>query len=137
MDYNYKYLIDDKELHNFDKKLYLIPNDIKQKIYYDYFDPIIKAHKLADELILQLKSKNSIKLDIIDILPLLNLVLENEYAIEYLNKNYYHLDTYLYQKINYFKKLYDQIIKRKIKNFILIDDPIQDFALSWLTYLYH
>ena len=130
-------LFDDIDLNKFEKNLTLIPDDIKREIYEDYFEPIIKARKLCDELVFQLNSINSIKLNIIDILPLLNLVLENKYAIEYLYNNYYYKDTITGEKINYFKILYEKIIKNKDKNFILINNPIEDFALSWLMHLYH
>lgn len=130
-------LFDDIELNNIDKKILLIPEDVKKKIYNDHFKLIIQSRELCDLLLIELKSKKSNNLDISDLFPLLSNVLLNEYAIEYLYNNYYYYDESTKEKNNFFKKLYDKIIKNNGKNFILIDDPIKDFALSWLMYMYH
>jgi hypothetical protein len=130
-------LFDDIKLNNIDKNLSLIPEDIKKKIYNDHFKLIIQSRELCDLLLIELNSDKCINLDISDLFPLLSNVLINEYAIEYLYNNYYHYDESTKKKNNYFKKLYDKIIKNNNRNFILIDNPIEDFALSWLMYMYH
>ena len=133
----YNPIFDDKELNKLDRNLTLIPYDIKKDIYINYFQPIINAKKICDKLFYELKSINSKKLNIIDILPLLYLILNNKYAIDYLYNNYYYYDEYSNTKINIFKNLYDKIIINNNRNFILLSDDVKDFAQSWLMYLYH
>jgi len=130
-------LFDESEVTNFNKNLLLkIPDDIKKDIYIQYFEPIIDAQELCNLLLNELKSEKCIKLDISDLFPLLKKVLDNKYSIEYLYNNYYYYDEYTKKENNYFKQLYN-FYKNNGKNFILIKDPIEDFALSWLMYLYH
>lgn len=126
-------LFDDIELYKIDNNYILIDNEIKNKIYNKNLLP----NKLCINLLINLKSKNSYNLDVNDILPLLRIILDDKESINYLYNNYYHIEKNSTNKINYFKNLYDKIIKNKEKNFVLINDPVKDFALSWLMYLYH
>jgi hypothetical protein len=129
-------LFNDKQFNNIDKNLLLLPDDLKKNIYIEYFEPIIEAHKLCNQLISLLTSQSSRQLDKDPIVPILTLVLDNKLAIEYLNENYFFVDDYNNKKQNIFKKLYDQIIINNKKNFIHYD-LVDDFALSWLYYMYH
>jgi hypothetical protein len=130
-------LIDDKILNNIDKNFQIIPDSIKTKIYSEHYEPILNGKKLGDDLIVKLKSHNSCNLNIVDICPILTIVLDNKYAIDYLIENYLYIDEHTGKKYNYFKILYNQIIINNKKNFINISSDIEDFALSWLMYLYH
>lgn len=129
-------LFNDKQLNNIDNNLFLLPDDLKKKIYIEYFEPIIEAQKLCNKLISLLHAKSSRQLDKDPIVPILTLILDNKWAIEYLNENYFFVDEYNNKKQNIFKILYNQIIINKKKNFIYFD-IVTDFALSWLHYLYH
>lgn len=126
-------IFDDIELNKIDKNFILIDNKTKNKIYNDNSLP----NNFCTNLLINLKSKKSSSLDVADILPILRIILDDKQSIDYLYKNYYHNDYSTNNKINYFKILYDKIIKNNNRNFILIKDPVEDFSLSWLMHLYH
>jgi hypothetical protein len=121
-------IFDDIELNKIDKNFILIDNKTKNKIYNDNSLP----NNFCTNLLINLKSKKSSSLDVDDILPILRIILDDKQSIDY-----YHIDNYTNTKINYFKILYDRIIKNNNRNFILIKDPVEDFSLSWLMHLYH
>ena len=125
----------DVQLNNIDKNLYLLPDDLKRNIYIEYFEPIFKAQELSNKLITLLSTKSSRECDIQPIVPILTLILDNQYAIEYLLEKYFFHDEYN-KKRNLFKILYEQIIINKKRNFINFD-IVSDFALSWLHIMYH
>ena len=126
-------IFDDIELNKIDKNFILIDNETKNKIYNKNLLP----NNFCKNLLINLKSQKSKNLDISDIIPILRIILDDKLSINYLYNNYYHVDYFTKNKINYFKNLYDKIIKNNDKSFILIKDPVEDFALSWLMYLYH
>jgi hypothetical protein len=126
-------IFNDKKLNNFDNYLTLIPDDVKRNIYENFFSP----KKLINELLDELNSISCKQLEIKKIVPLLKIVLENKMAFDYFYNQYYYLCPYSNKKSNFFRLLYDQIILKKKKNFIKIQDPLEDFCLSWLMYLYH
>jgi hypothetical protein len=126
-------IFDDIELNKIDKNFIVIDNETKIEIYNKHLSP----NKLCNNLLINLKSQKSCNLDISDIVPILRIILDDKESINYLYNNYYHIDNYTKKKINYFKDLYNKIIKNTDKNFTLIKDPVEDFALSWLMYLYH
>lgn len=128
-------LYQDEYLNNIDKNLYLLPDDLKRNIYIEYFEPICKAQDLCNKLIILLSGKSSRQLDIKPIVPLLTLILDNKYAVEYLLENYIFEYT-IYNKKNIFKILYEEIIINKKRNFINFD-IVSDMALSWLYRMYH
>jgi hypothetical protein len=120
-----KTLDDTTELHKLDKYIYEIPDDIKRKIYEEYFEPTIQAEELCNQLLEKLTTENSYQLSTKDILPFIEKILQNKIAISHL------------RKINStFSILYKQIIIEKKRNFILLL-PSNDIAMSWLCYLYH
>ena len=126
-------IFDDIKLNLIDKNFILINNETKNKI----FNKNQLPNKLCTNLLKNLKSNKSINLDISDILPILRIILDDKESIDYLYKNYYHIDYYTNNKINYFKNLYNKIYVNNDKNFIFLNDPVKDLALSWLMYLYH
>jgi len=126
----------DVELNNIDKNFYLLPDDLKRNIYIEYFEPTIKAQELSNKLITLLSTKSSREGDIEPIVPILTLILDNQYAIEYLLENYFFYDEHTNKKRNLFKILYEKIIINKERNFINFD-IVNDFAQSWLHIMYH
>jgi hypothetical protein len=118
-------IFDDALLNKFDKNLYEIPDDVKRKIYTDYFQPQIESEELCKELLINLKTHKSYILCIEDIIPYIKKILKNELAIKYLIKN---------NKI--FEDLYTDIVIHNKKNFIHLGKE-EDLALSWLFMLYH
>jgi hypothetical protein len=132
-------IFNDVELNNFNHNLYLIPDDIKKSIYFDYFypnEPKVVAIKISHSLLEELNSYECKKLDKTNLVPFLKKVIENEMAVKYMYNNYCHHNIYDGKKYNYFKSLYDKIIIKKEKNYENLNE-IDDFALSWLVYLYH
>ena len=129
----------DVELNNFDKGLYLIPDDVKKNIYFDYFypnEPEVIAKKLCDLLLEELNSSECKKINIENLVPILEKVLENEFAIKYMYNDYCYHDKYSGKNYNYFQIFYDKIIIKKEKNYVNLSE-IHDFAFSWLFNLYH
>jgi len=132
-------IFDDKELNEFEKKLFIIPDDIKKNIYYDYFypnEPRVIASKLCDELLNEIDSFKHTTCNTTKLSLILTKVLENNLAIEYLYNNYCYYDKYNNTKRNYFRIVYDKIIINKEKNYINFNE-VDDFALSLLSYIYH
>lgn len=125
MNYTNNPIFDDKTLNKLDKNIYEIPQDVKTKIYKEYFEPEIEAEKLCDKLLFELKSIDSNNLVIRGILPLLEEVLQNKLAINILIK-----------KDKNFEMLYNDLCIQNKKNFINLN-LTHDFALSWLMTLYH
>jgi hypothetical protein len=128
MDKEIKNIFDDEKLHEFDSNLTLIPDELKNDIYEKYFYPI----RIVKVLLEELESHESKILNIINLLPILRIVLKDEIAVNYLYKNYLYISPYHDYKKNIFKELYDDIIINKIKHFVLVEDPVEDFALTWV-----
>jgi hypothetical protein len=126
-------IFDDKELNKIDKNLSLLPDDLKCDIFQKYFYP----NRLVLDLLEELNSNRCHRLNYEKLLPLLTNVLQDKLAIDYLYNNY----TFRYSEncisVNCFKQLYDQIIINNNRNFVLIENPIGDFCLSWLMRMYH
>lgn len=125
MNYTNNPIFDDKTLNKLDKNIYEIPQDVKTKIYKEYFEPQIIAENLCDKLLIELNSVESRNLVIRGILPLLEELLQNKLAINILIKNN-----------NIFEMLYNDLCIQNKKNFINLS-LMHDFALSWLMTLYH
>jgi hypothetical protein len=123
------------ENENENNLLSLLPYDLKRDIYEKYFYP----NRLVLDLLEELQSNYCQRLDIIHLLPILRNVLEDKLAIDYLLKEYEYIYPGVpppYYKQNIFKNLYNDIIINKRKYFILLKDPIEDFALSWVHFMY-
>ena len=105
--------LDDIEIIVFNEK-----NNSKssEKIINELLDNSI-SEELCKDLINQLDSRDCVILDITHLSPLLELVLHNKYATNYLYNNYYYYDKYQNKKINIFKKLYNELVVEKRKNF--------------------
>ena len=102
-----------------------LPEDIKIKIYKEYFYPKIVAEDLCNKILREVDTFNCVKLQTEYLVPILKDVLKNKLCIEILLK-----------KNSVFQHLYHYIIISKKKNFIHMD-AINDFALSWCMMLYH
>ena len=124
-------ILDDIELKQIDENLYTITEEVKQNLKDKYL-----SDELCKKLTTELNSHECINLDIIYLSPIVELVLKNKYAVNYLYNNYYYFDKYQNKKINIFKNLYDKLIVEKKKNFINCT-LVNDFALSWLHIIYH
>lgn len=124
----------DNLLNEMDKKFTLLPDDLKRKIYMDYFKAGIDIQDLCNNLIEILQSSSCQRLEIELVVPILTKILDDKLAIEYLYNNYCYTEKH-YSK-NIFKLLYDQLVINKKKNFVNLS-LVDDFALSWLFYMYH
>ena len=122
-------IIENIELNKFEKNLFLLPDDLKKHIYKLFFEPTLLAYEIVNNFLEKLESKKSIVLDISDILPLIEIILNNNLCIQKLYYSYFIIDPYTKFKINYFKILYDKIIKNNKRNFILLNKK-EDLALS-------
>ena len=125
-------IFNDIELHKLDPNLCLLPDDLKRDIYEKYLYP----NRLVLDLLEELNSHECKTLNIINLHPILQKVLKDELAIEYLLENYLYICPYSEYRKNIFKSLYDDIIINKKKHFVLIEDPIEDFALTWICIMY-
>ena len=125
-------LFNDKELHKIDPNLTLLPDELKRDIYEKNLYP----NRLVYDLLEELKSNESAKLDTIKLRPILQRVLKDKLAIDYLLNNYIYTCPYNDDKRNLFKELYEYFIINKNKQFVLIQDPVEDFALTWVHYMY-
>ena len=123
-------IFNDKKLHDLDPNLTLLPFELKRDIYTKYFYP----NRLVIDLLEELESNECKTLNIINLFPILQKVLKDDLAIEYLLDNYVYICPYY--KSNIFKKLFEDIIIDNKKYFKLIIDPVEDFALSWLHIMY-
>lgn len=124
-------ILDDIELNLIDENLYTITEEVKQNLQDKYL-----SDELCKKLTTELNSHECINLDIFYLSPIVELVLKNKYAVNYLYNNYYYFDKYQNKKINIFKNLYDELVIKKKKNFINFT-LVNDFALSWLHIMYH
>jgi hypothetical protein len=105
------------------KFLSRLPEDIQNTIHYEHVRPDL----ILTELNQILKSEESKKLNCEALYYYLkNVVLTNPIVVENLISN-----------DEIFKIVYDKHITREEKNFVLIKDPIESMAQSWLMYLYH
>jgi hypothetical protein len=125
-------IFNDEELNKIDSNLCLLPDELKRDIVEKHFYP----NRLVVDLLKELESHESKTLNIINLLPILRKVLEDPLAIAYLLENYIYTSPYYNYKKNIFKELYDSIIINKNKTFVLIEDPVEDFALNWLFTMY-
>jgi hypothetical protein len=98
-----------------------LPEDLKKKIYIDYFGSIYIFNKFINE---RLKMYESVRLDHCKIINIIPFIINNQTITEYLLKNN-----------NEFRLIYDDHKNGK-KNFKLMDWT-NSFAISWLYYLYH
>lgn len=126
-------IFDDEKLNKIDPNLCLLPDELKRDIYEKYFYP----NRLVLDLLEELESHESKTLNINNLFPILRQVLQDPIAVKYLLENYLYMSPYYnnYNK-NIFKDLYDDIIINKIKHFVLITDPVEDFALTWVFRMY-
>jgi hypothetical protein len=132
MEIEIKKLFDDKVLNELDPNLTLLPNELKRDIFEKYFYP----NRLVLDLLDELQSHECKLLDTKNLVPILGNVLKDNLAVKYLYENYiFKLPSSSYKQ-NIFKKLYDDIIVNKIKYFVLITDPVEDFALMWVFTMY-
>lgn len=89
-------------------------------------------YELADEIIQYVHSIECIRLEYIKLAALLELVIYNEKVVDILKKTpIIKTDTQVCFNIQY-----TNFINKK-KNFVLLKNPMEDFALSWLHSLYH
>jgi len=98
-----------------------LPEDLKKKIYIDYFGSIYIFNKFINE---RLKMIESVKLNYCKIINIIPFIINNKTIVEYLLENN-----------NEFRLTYNDHINGK-KNFKLMDWN-NSIALSWLYYLYH
>lgn len=98
-----------------------LPEDLKKKIYIDYFGSIYIFNKFINE---RLKMYESIRLDYCKIINIIPFIINNQTIIKYLLLNN-----------SEFRLIYNDHIDDK-KNFKLMDRT-NSLALSWLYYLYH
>ena len=125
-------LFDDKEINKIDPNFCIIPDELKRDILIKYIYP----NRLVYDLLEELESNESKTLNIIHLLPILRNVLQDKLAVEYLLQNYLYTCPYQNIKSNIFKNLYEDIIIYKNKHFVLLNDPVEDFALTWVHYMY-
>lgn len=98
-----------------------LPEDLKKKIYIDYFGSIYIFNKFINE---RLKIYESVRLNYCKIINIIPFIINNHTIIQYLLVNN-----------SEFRNTYNDHIDGK-KNFKLMDRT-NSFALSWLYYLYH
>lgn len=124
-------LFHDIDLHVIDEKFSVFSEEAKQNLVDIYL-----SEKLCNTLMTELNTLESIQLNYIQLASVLELVLQNNRAINYLYNNYCYYDKYQNIKINIFKNLYDELVVEKKKNFVNLS-LVNDFALSWLHKMYH
>jgi hypothetical protein len=125
-------IFNDIELHKIDPNLCLLPDDLKRDIIEKYLYP----NRLVLDLLEELNSHECKTLNTVNLLPILQKVLKDELAIQYLLENYLYICPYSENRKNIFKSLYNDIIVNQVKHFVLIHDPIENFALTWLITMY-
>lgn len=91
------------------------------------------AKQICNEFIRELESEESRKLNMIFLLPLVEKIINNKYAINYLDNEFNELDQI---KCKIFTYLYKQIIIDNEKKFINLSN-IEDLCLSILFCIYH
>lgn len=154
-------LLDDVELHEIDINFYTISEETKNELFQKYISDEIHNERniqeqekkypifhipiselkhnhirICNELLLELNSKKSIQLDYDNLVPLLEIVLNNKKSVHYLSTHYFYTFP-CGTKTNLFHNLYEKIIIKKEKNFVKIENPLSDFSLSWLMFMYH
>jgi hypothetical protein len=112
---------ENKKILNLEDRINNLPNDLKRKIYYDYFDSIYVYHSKVIE---ELNTNDCQRLSTIRLKCMIPIILNNNSLT-----NYFILNNYV------FKKLYYEHLDNK-KTFKLMN-KIDSFALAWLYYLYH
>ena len=112
-------------------------NENENENEYDYEIEITNAKTLCNELLNEINSCESHKLEITNLAMILDKVLKNKFAVNYLYDNYYYTNSSNGRKHNIFKIYYDKLIINKEKNFIYFENIVNDFSLSWLHYIYH
>jgi hypothetical protein len=89
-------------------------------------------YQLANEIIEYVRSDDCCRLNYEKLGCLLELIIYNEKVVNILKKTpINNCDVAIY-----FNQQYDNFINKK-RNFILLKNPIEDLALSWLCCLYH
>ena len=110
-----------KHILTLEERINNLPNDIKKKIYIDYFGSIYIFNKFINE---RLNMIESVKLNYCKIINIIPFIVNNKTIVEY-----------LLEHNNEFRLTYNDHINDK-KNFKKMD-WINSIALSWLYYLYH
>jgi len=107
-------------------KLELLPDDIKLKIYDDYFSPQIKFKAM-------MKLINSIECQQLNNYKELSVFIKDMLTVDYDFLNYA-----LHRGFeNHFNTVYNEAIINNKQHFVLFTCPYESFALAWLFYLYH
>ena len=91
--------------------------------------------KLVENLYYHLNSIESRQLDREKLVIILEKILQNKNIVKYLYDNYEFTDAN-HDKINLFKKIYDDLVINKKKNFENLN-LVNDFVLSWIHLMYH
>lgn len=108
-----------------EKSISLLPDEIKLKIYNDYFHP---KHKFK-EIINVLKTSECQHLYYKILMPHIKyMFLNDKILLHYMIK---HGDNYN------FNIVYENNVIKKKKMYTLFDDKFNSFALEWLMYVYH
>jgi len=116
-----KYESSSKNILTIEERINNLPEDLKKKIYVDYFGSIYIFNRFINE---RLKMIESVKLSYCKIINIIPFIINNETITNYLLENN-----------NEFKLTYNDHINGK-QNFKKMD-WINSLALSWLYYLYH
>lgn len=101
-----------------------LPNDIKTKIYNEYFEPKIKRIQLTI-MLYRCNSSNSGLVSQLLFIKLLKNALNNEELCKYLVKT-----------CKGFGRIYDLYLNNELE-FPLITDKYQKFAISWILFTFH
>jgi len=101
-----------------------LPDDVKMKIYKEYFEPKIKESQLKC-LLLKCNSFSNQKIIYTLNVKLMKYSIENENVLNYLLK-----------KDIIFKEVYDQFVNDTLM-FKLITDKYEKFFMTWFFRLYH
>ena len=112
-----------KNIHSLtlEERIDNLPEDLKKKIYIDYFGSLYIFNKFINE---RLKMIESVKLNCSKIINIMPFIINNKTIVEY-----------LLEHNNEFRLTYNDHINGK-KNFKKMD-WINSLVLSWLYYLYH
>jgi hypothetical protein len=100
-----------------------------------FIDETEENIKLVENLYYHLNSMESQQLDREKLVIILEEILQNKNIVKYLYDNYQFTDTN-HDKINLFKKIYDDLVVNKKKNFENLN-LVNDFVLSWIHLMYH
>jgi hypothetical protein len=116
-----KYDSSSKNILTLEERINNLPEDLKKKIYTDYFGLIYIFNKFINE---RLNMIESVRLSYCKIINIIPFIINNETITNYLLENN-----------NEFKLTYNDHMNGK-KKFKLMSWS-SSFALSWLYYLYH